>query len=413
MQTSEGDHKVERIRDIVRWRRWRTPSGRCGVPTRILATLESLRDQVKEELLRDPRFLTLLALERSIIDVKSALAGPGSAAPRIAPPLALATLVDDHLARHAGAAVGASGLNVIDQPRIEQLQLGQPGSDQSAIDRSGFNDTDQVSAALAHGPRGDATEHAVADAPASSDGSAAVETLTGPADGADPAPADAGGEHFAGVQPEEPMHAAEAAAAVVPAEPSAAEQQIEQVAFLASDGSPDPAASAEQGAPIAEAVERIADGAAVAFVVEEPAAAGEQAAAPAGGEGRGEAHHLTLSAEAAIAEAVAGMADGDVTIVVVGEPGAADGQAAAVASGDSHPALSAEQEAAIAEAVEGMADGDVTIVVVEESEADGQAAAAASGESHPALSAEQEAAIAEAVEGMPDGDITIVVVEER
>ena len=48
------------------------------MPTRILATLEVLRDQIKEEILRDPRFLTLVALERSIHDVKAAIAGPSS-----------------------------------------------------------------------------------------------------------------------------------------------------------------------------------------------------------------------------------------------------------------------------------------------------------------------------------------------
>jgi hypothetical protein len=84
-----------------------------------LATLESLRDQIKEEILRDPKFLTLLALERSIFDVRSALAGAAAPPPpRIAPPAELASLVDDHLARHAGAAVGASGLGVIG-PQID------------------------------------------------------------------------------------------------------------------------------------------------------------------------------------------------------------------------------------------------------------------------------------------------------
>jgi hypothetical protein len=45
------------------------------VPRRVLATLEALRDQVRDEILRDPRYLTYQALERSIHDIKAALEG--------------------------------------------------------------------------------------------------------------------------------------------------------------------------------------------------------------------------------------------------------------------------------------------------------------------------------------------------
>jgi len=60
------------------------------VPERILATLETLRDQVRDEILKDPRYLTFLALERSIHDIKLALAGPNvsAASRKIAPPAA-------------------------------------------------------------------------------------------------------------------------------------------------------------------------------------------------------------------------------------------------------------------------------------------------------------------------------------
>jgi ribonuclease E len=121
-----------------------------------LATLESLRDQIKEEILRDPKFLTLLALERSIFDVRSALAGAAAPPPRIAPPAELASLVDDHLARHAGAAVGASGLGVIG-PQID-------GSIDSAALRS------------PHGPDGHAQDEAPAGRTAVSPGDQAGAT---------------------------------------------------------------------------------------------------------------------------------------------------------------------------------------------------------------------------------------------
>jgi hypothetical protein len=53
-----------------------------------LAALEALRDQVRDEILQDPRYLTYQALQRSIDDIKAALDGAGaSTAPRLEPVL--------------------------------------------------------------------------------------------------------------------------------------------------------------------------------------------------------------------------------------------------------------------------------------------------------------------------------------
>jgi hypothetical protein len=48
---------------------------------RVLAALEALRDQVRDEILQDPRYLTYQALQRSIDDIKAALDGAGASTP--------------------------------------------------------------------------------------------------------------------------------------------------------------------------------------------------------------------------------------------------------------------------------------------------------------------------------------------
>jgi hypothetical protein len=53
---------------------------------RVLAALEALRDQVRDDILQDPRYLTYQALQRSIDDIRAALDGAGaSTAPRLEP----------------------------------------------------------------------------------------------------------------------------------------------------------------------------------------------------------------------------------------------------------------------------------------------------------------------------------------
>jgi hypothetical protein len=81
------------------------------VPTRILATLEVLRDQVRDELLKDPRYLTYQALERSIHDIRAALGGAGPAAGLAVGPIVVGRLA----ARRQRGADTAGALRHIDE----------------------------------------------------------------------------------------------------------------------------------------------------------------------------------------------------------------------------------------------------------------------------------------------------------
>jgi hypothetical protein len=80
---------------------------------RVLATLEALRDQVRDEILKDPRYLTYQALERSIHDIRAALAGSAGAAQPdsllLGSPAGLDTAADD--ARANGDASGPAYVN--------------------------------------------------------------------------------------------------------------------------------------------------------------------------------------------------------------------------------------------------------------------------------------------------------------
>jgi hypothetical protein len=80
---------------------------------RVLATLEALRDQVRDEILKDPRYLTYQALERSIHDIRAALAGSAAAAPPdpilLGGPAALNEAADD--VRANGDASGPAYVN--------------------------------------------------------------------------------------------------------------------------------------------------------------------------------------------------------------------------------------------------------------------------------------------------------------
>src|SRR5262249_20886805 len=62
-----------------------------------------MRDQLREEILKDPRYLTFLALERSILDIRVALEGAGQVTRRIAAAVELFALANGGWAgRHNG-----------------------------------------------------------------------------------------------------------------------------------------------------------------------------------------------------------------------------------------------------------------------------------------------------------------------
>ena len=65
---------------------------------RVLAELEALRDQVRDEILKDPRYLTYQALERSIDEIKAALDGAGAS-----------VLVTEPVVDHPRAPVSVNG----------------------------------------------------------------------------------------------------------------------------------------------------------------------------------------------------------------------------------------------------------------------------------------------------------------
>src|SRR5262245_3137589 len=101
--------------------------GRRAVPLRVLETLENLRDQVREEILKDPRYVALISLERSIHDIRAALNGAGIPTARIAPPETdLAAIIDGRLAAHGHAAVGASGLAIGAEPAAPSAEFVVP-----------------------------------------------------------------------------------------------------------------------------------------------------------------------------------------------------------------------------------------------------------------------------------------------
>lgn len=70
---------------------------------RVLAKLEALRDQVRDEILKDPRYLTYQALERSIREIRAALEGAGPAGRYELGPLGR------RADRSAGTAIGVAG----------------------------------------------------------------------------------------------------------------------------------------------------------------------------------------------------------------------------------------------------------------------------------------------------------------
>jgi hypothetical protein len=65
---------------------------------RVLAELEVLRDQVRDEILKDPRYLTYQALQRSIDEIKAALDGAGAS-----------VLVTEPVVDHPRAPVSVNG----------------------------------------------------------------------------------------------------------------------------------------------------------------------------------------------------------------------------------------------------------------------------------------------------------------
>jgi hypothetical protein len=83
-----------------------------------LAALEALRDQVRDEILTDPRYLTYQALQRSIDDIKAALDGAGAST------LLVAETVVDRPERPASAngSEAPSGLPQVDSEAMANLQ---------------------------------------------------------------------------------------------------------------------------------------------------------------------------------------------------------------------------------------------------------------------------------------------------
>jgi hypothetical protein len=73
----------------------------------VLATLEALRDQVRDELVKDPRYLTYLALERSIRDIRAAIHGADPSANLAVGPIAAVTICHVDAARPNGNAHGS------------------------------------------------------------------------------------------------------------------------------------------------------------------------------------------------------------------------------------------------------------------------------------------------------------------
>jgi hypothetical protein len=88
------------------------------VPMRVLAALEALRDQVRDEILTDPRYLTYQALQRSIDDIKAALDGAGAST------LLAAETVVDRPGRPASAngSEAPPGLPQVDSEAMANLQ---------------------------------------------------------------------------------------------------------------------------------------------------------------------------------------------------------------------------------------------------------------------------------------------------
>ncbi len=411
---------------------------RCDVPVRVLETLEALRDQVREEILKDPRYLTFLALERSIHDIRSALQGAATSAAQIAPPdVELASIIDGRLAEQGQAAVGASGLS-LHEPVVDASASSQPhhGNGSASLGAAAKPNGDGHGVLHAHHDVPDA-DQAPASAPIEEIAAAvrAMSDLAAPetnSSAADAASSSATNGHAAEGQD---GHSALAAAVaegladlrdnesalilvVEPAEEStAADAEKPAASFAYSASAPEGEASAGQAlaAAVAEGLADLQNDETVILVVEpqeEPAATTQEAGA--------------------VAE---GSADNETTLILMVEPEqsatATEAEGSTASFGSSAPSVaeetpSVEQESLAVAVAQGLADfndNESTVILMVEPAEEApaptrEAEAAAESFDHAAPSAvaesvaEPDAAPASAAAEGPGDEQTVVLLVE-
>jgi hypothetical protein len=249
------------------------------VPKQILANLETMRDQLREEIIKDPRYLTFLALERSILDIRVALEGAGQVTRRIAAPVELFALANGGRAVHHNG-----GQAPTESPPSAAAQIAE------ALAAT-------VAASDSHGPA-TAPAAEVVDAAGLSDLAMAI----------DPEGAASAGDDQSGLMSE---IAADLQAAI---EDNASEQdESEPSLVVVVEAGAEPDAGAELEAAIAEAVAESAATGEPSFVVlvEESDEVGAEETAD-------ESPDLSdQSAEFGSAEAIAASAEADQPILVV------------------------------------------------------------------------------------------------